>query len=282
MPDDPRSSTADPPENLAESPDRDEEPFPFLDDGDSVFSSIVVGGDPDDQAADQQEQDEGPEEIEPEPVQETRTAAALLVTPPEGKPREIPVGEHRSILGRGAADVVLDDPFVSPHHAQLFWDDDALVLDDLESYNGVFLGIANDLALEDLDELVVGQQRFVFRNTWEDPETDDSRDVSVPKLGAPIGRPPVRLLRYLEGGRLAGVFRVGDRLTIGSDAGDIVFPDDYELSSPHAAVLRDGESFVLRDLDSDGGTFLRIRDPVELVDGDRFVIGRTHVDVAFH
>lgn len=278
MPDDPRESAGESPEDLSEPPDRDEDPFPFLDDDDALFTSIVVGGDPEDQEAGADSDDDSVAEPEAEPS----VSATLLVTPSDGQSREVPVADHRSILGREGADVVLDDPFVSSLHAQLFWDGDALVLDDLDSFNGVFLGIANDLALEDLDELVVGQQRFVFRSQWEAPETDDRSDVSVPKLGAPVGRAPVRLLRYLEGGRLAGVFRVGDRLSVGSDAGDIVFPDDYELSSPHAAVVRDGDAFVLRDLDSEGGTFLRIHDPVELVDGDRFVLGRTHVDVAFH
>jgi pSer/pThr/pTyr-binding forkhead associated (FHA) protein len=61
---------------------------------------------------------------------------------------------------------------------------------------------------------------------------------------------------------------------IGSREGDIVLPDDPYLSPRHARIERRGDTFVLRDLDSSNGVYIRLRDPVELTRGDMFLIGQ--------
>ncbi len=61
---------------------------------------------------------------------------------------------------------------------------------------------------------------------------------------------------------------------IGSRQGDIVLPDDPYLSPRHARIERRGDTFVLRDLESLNGVYIRLRDPVELTRGDMFLIGQ--------
>ena len=61
---------------------------------------------------------------------------------------------------------------------------------------------------------------------------------------------------------------------IGSRQGDIVLPDDPYLSPRHARIERRGDTFVLRDLESVNGFYVRLRDPVELTRGDMFLIGQ--------
>lgn len=59
----------------------------------------------------------------------------------------------------------------------------------------------------------------------------------------------------------------------GRKYGAILFPEDNYLSPKHATFLyRDNKLFV-RDEESLNGTFLRIREPVTLEDGDEIMIG---------
>jgi pSer/pThr/pTyr-binding forkhead associated (FHA) protein len=64
------------------------------------------------------------------------------------------------------------------------------------------------------------------------------------------------------------------QIDIGSREGDIVLPEDPYLSSRHARIERRGDTFVLRDLGSPNGVYMRLREPVELTSGDMFLIGQ--------
>lgn len=185
------------------------------------------------------------------------------------------VDSERFLLGRKTCDLVIEDPFVSNWHAQLFRRDDALVLQDLESQNGVFLRIADDLMLEDGDEIIVGQQRLVFRIGLAESEAD--ADDGPELLGAPIPEGPAHLVRHLEGGQTAGAHPLSKETTIGDTSADLSFENDPLLSSIHAVIRRTDDGFALRDADSQTGTFIRIADAVELIDGDCFLIGRTRI-----
>ena len=60
---------------------------------------------------------------------------------------------------------------------------------------------------------------------------------------------------------------------------------DLDVSSRHAAVIRHGEAFVVRDLGSTNGTFVngqRISGDVTLTDGDRIGLGAHGPAVEFH
>ncbi|HEX9887437.1 MAG TPA: FHA domain-containing protein [Longimicrobiales bacterium] len=64
------------------------------------------------------------------------------------------------------------------------------------------------------------------------------------------------------------------RLRIGRDNGDLCVPGDPFLSSKHAEVRREQGQFVLYDLGSRNGTYVQIRDPIELQAGDELMMGR--------
>jgi len=76
-------------------------------------------------------------------------------------------------------------------------------------------------------------------------------------------------------GSEGGVFTLTSAQTdIGAREGDIVLADDPYLSPRHARIDRKGDTFVLRNLASANGVYLRLRDPIELVSGDMFLIGQ--------
>ncbi|MFB6264701.1 MAG: FHA domain-containing protein [Bradymonadaceae bacterium] len=224
---------------------------------------------------------EAPEQQEGEGLRETderSVYAALTARRPEIEARVADVDRPRFLIGRGSVDLALDDPFVSPWHAQLYRSDGSLLLEDMDSENGVYLRLADDLELEDGDEIAMGRQRFVFRTTWD---TEAEAEVETVELGAPARGRTARLERRIEGGGTAGIHPIGDSITIGREGTILEYPRDALLADSHAVIVRDGDSYFLNDLDTDTGTFIRIHNPLEVVDGDCFLVGRTRIDVAF-
>ena len=66
-------------------------------------------------------------------------------------------------IGRNTGDIVVeDDPFLSSQHAQIRWDGEACILDDLKSSNGTFLRMSNSVVLNNDDRFLVGQHVFKF------------------------------------------------------------------------------------------------------------------------
>jgi pSer/pThr/pTyr-binding forkhead associated (FHA) protein len=208
----------------------------------------------------------------PSPVLVVRTPGGTMET-------RFPIDAPRFLVGRENCDLELDDRFVARWHVQLFERNGGLILQDLNSRNGVYLRIADDLALEDGDQIVVGEQRFEFRTTWDSLEKRRDGDPDV--LGASWAGSPTRLIRYIEGDQIGGIYPLGQRVTIGSRGTDICFDDDASLSPSHATIRRDNERFLLRDTDSESGTFIRIADAVELIEGDCFMVGRTRIRLSF-
>lgn len=217
-----------------------------------------------------------------QPAQQTSSGPkpTLVVRSPGGTMEtRRTIDSPRFLVGRENCDLELDDRFVARWHIQLFERDGALVLQDLNSRNGVYLRIADDLALEDGDQIVVGDQRFEFRTTWDEPAKRRGGDTDA--MGGTWAGNPVRLIRYMEGDHIGGVYPLVQRLTIGCSGADLCFPEDSMLSSPHAVIRREQDRFLLRDLESESGTFIRIADAVELIDGDCFLVGRTRIRLSF-
>jgi pSer/pThr/pTyr-binding forkhead associated (FHA) protein len=59
----------------------------------------------------------------------------------------------------------------------------------------------------------------------------------------------------------------------GREAGDIVFPEDDGASPTHAVFTYHDDRLYVKDLGSLNGTYLRIRQPIPLKDGDAFMCG---------
>jgi pSer/pThr/pTyr-binding forkhead associated (FHA) protein len=80
---------------------------------------------------------------------------------------DVALRQLSTVIGRDPrAGIVLDDSLVSRRHAELRLEDGVLVLQDLDSRNGVLLNgvpLARVHALKALDEIRVGSQRFVVR-----------------------------------------------------------------------------------------------------------------------
>lgn len=106
----------------------------------------------------------------------------------------------------------------------------------------------------------------------------------APTMAAPLVSPPgvsgasanpARLVTILKDGSDGSAFMLSQKqCDIGRTEGDLVFADDPYLSARHARLIAKGDRWVLRDLGSVNGVFVRLREDVELVDGDVVLIGQ--------
>ena len=82
-------------------------------------------------------------------------------------------------------------------------------------------------------------------------------------------------LRQLDG----AVFAVGDGLTcIGRSSQRVVRLPDGNVSRKHAEIVRRGDRYIVRDMNTPNGTFVngqRIRGEVDLTEGDQLRVGHT-------
>lgn len=86
------------------------------------------------------------------------------------------------------------------------------------------------------------------------------------------------VLEILDGERAGEVISLGrERFTLGRRPGNDIVVNDEKASGQHAEVVREGEGYVLRDLQSRNGTFLDGRKVTEvsLSPGDTFLVGLT-------
>ncbi len=118
----------------------------------------------------------------------------------------------------------------------------------------------------------VGTSSTPLRETHSGPEGAAARTLIN---AARTGQPLATLVAVLKDGSDGNRFPiVQDQTDIGRREGDVVLPDDPYLSPRHARILRRGDTFVVRDLDSVNGVFCRIREPVDLKPTDAFLIGQ--------
>ncbi len=65
-----------------------------------------------------------------------------------------------------------------------------------------------------------------------------------------------------------------DSTDLGGRDGDVVLPGDPFLSARHGRITRDGAAFVVHDLASTNGVYLRLRGPTPIRDGDLILLGQ--------
>jgi len=207
-------------------------------------------------------------------------AARLVTLLKDGSEgRSIPLAEGDADIGAAEGDVVFpDDPYMSPRHARVSARQSTYTLRDLDSVNGVYVRLRDEVELRDRDLILIGQQVLRFEALAEgELSLGPAWQRAVLVFGTPEAARFARLVQYTTEGvgrDIHYLFR--DETVIGRENGDIVFTDDPFLSRRHAAVRVDHASrrFTLHDLGSSNGTALRIRGEHVLRDGDQFRIGR--------
>jgi pSer/pThr/pTyr-binding forkhead associated (FHA) protein len=171
-----------------------------------------------------------------------------------------------------------EDPLLSPRHANFIYRDGKLYVRDEGSANGVFVRIMVPQTLSSGAAFLIGEQ--LLRVEACPPEVVQMPDADGTYFYASPKRPSrLSLTQLLVGGHAGMVFRArNDTLSIGRDGNDVNFPEDSFISGHHATVqvidTPTGPSFVLTDLGSKNGTFLRVESETLLNHGDYVFIGQ--------
>lgn len=191
---------------------------------------------------------------------------------PPGLTFQLGAGTHAA--GRTANGVMLkEDETVSPKHCSFVVDGERIEVRDESSLNGVYLRIRAPHALAHGDWFRVGQQTFRFEELKADEsyETDDGTHVFT----SPRRKGSFRVAQVLEGGK-HGLSSTSsdDEITIGGEGSHIAFSSDVHLSGSHCRIYRNSSgSFMIEDLGSTNGTYVRIDGSTAVAHGDYLYVG---------
>jgi len=188
-----------------------------------------------------------------------------------------PLGDE-VIMGAKGGIQLAEEKFCHPSEAIIRWKNGALLIEDFEGGNGVFLRVRRPVELEAGDEFIVGDQllRIMKNPTADDePDPDPTYFYSSPKWPSAF-----RVVQIFEGGAFgACVVARGTTLQVGSAVGDLVFPNDPLVSEQHCYIEEQAGSIVLTDLQSRTGVFVRVKSEERLDHGDQIIVGRTRLAV---
>jgi pSer/pThr/pTyr-binding forkhead associated (FHA) protein len=206
--------------------------------------------------------------------------AHLVVIAQDGSPgREYPLIGDQTDIGREEGSITLpNDPYVSPRHCRVVRKGSRFYARDLDSVNGVYVRLREPRRLEHADLVLVGLEVLRFEVVSDaEKALGPAVERGTQLFGSPASSRFARLCQRTVEGVARDMFYLSrEETVIGRESGDIVFTGDPFMSRRHAAITRDprDNTFILRDLGSSNGTYLKIRGEIELRSGDHVRIGQ--------
>lgn len=201
------------------------------------------------------------------------TKASLVVIRGEGQEGlsyHLRASDHE--IGR-KGQILIDDPFASNKHANLFYRGGELTLRDENSLNGTYLRIRDKAKLAMGDTFMAGDQLFRIEPMPAISEETDSAGTYF--YGSPVFNSLYRVVQILEGNSPGTTFCPRTtRVTIGRQGCDMNFLNDTHMSEEHCAIEKDADGFSLTDLGSKNGTFVRLKGEKPVSHSDYFSVGR--------
>ncbi|HEY3354252.1 MAG TPA: FHA domain-containing protein [Polyangia bacterium] len=192
----------------------------------------------------------------------------------DGVAYHLNAAEH--VAGRIEGAILFEeDPLMSPRHANFFYRESHLFVRDEGSSNGVFIRIRGPVTADSGATFLVGEQLLQVEAVPLDlaptPDAEGTYFYASPKRPAKL-----KMIQRLRGGDVGMIYRArNESITVGREGNDVNFPEDLFISGRHAsiAVTPDGR-FVITDLGSKNGTFLRVVDEAPLAHGDYVFLGQ--------
>ena len=221
----------------------------------------------------------GPVEVnDPEPPRSGVVRGRLIQVKEDGTDGTVfTLDADGAVLGRDSGHLTFpEDDFLAPRHAELTYDDDALVVRPMPSTNGVYVRVFDETTLAPGDRLRIGQELLeysVIEHATDQGQPD--REGTLP-LGSPVPKGAWGRLVQLLGPESFGqsFLLQGKDVFVGRERGEIRFPHDGYVSGSHAVLSRQGDSVTLRDLGSSNGTFIRLKKERVLRSGDFLLVGQ--------
>lgn len=208
-----------------------------------------------------------------EPRPEVRRASLVLIQPDGSEGEAFPLSAGRTLIGRSVGGVFANDAYLSPEHAELRFEDDQLVVRDLESLNGVYIRIEPDLPIELFDGTIfrIGQEVLRFEApVAPEPEPDGTQHMGSPHHGF-LGRISLVIGRHTTGNS----YPVPPQgIHLGRERGDVLFPEDGYVSGLHCRIHSEVGHVFLTDVGSSNGTFVRVSNESFVPKGTYVLMGQ--------
>jgi adenylate cyclase len=151
---------------------------------------------------------------------------------------QLPISDGQTI-GQHNADLSFPDTAMDSPHARLLIVDGQPVIEDLSAKAGVFVQSIGAQILEHDDTIMMGSRFFQFFR-----KAETAALVQVDREGSQSGEP----------------YPLGEKeVRFGRITGDFIFPDDGLMSRTHARLFRRGNDYLVEDLASRNGTFVKVR-----------------------
>ncbi len=198
----------------------------------------------------------------------------VLLRPGGAEAASFTLAPGKVLCGRGEVPLRLEDPFLSPRHAEFVLKDGVVTVVDLQSANGVFLRLRGETPLRPGDEVRIGRQLMRFDSLPQPQFMPDGGRI----WGSPNRGMHFRLVKLLEGSGTGDALPMSDgEYLFGREEGGMTFPSDPAVSRRHAVLSIAGDRCLLRDLESANGTFMRIRKEAQLHPDDQLLLGTQHL-----
>lgn len=211
-----------------------------------------------------------------DPGGQATVIGAYLADDEDGRGTYVRDGETIEI-GRKPGSPFFDDPFVDRYHAALTPGEDGMHLEDFDSTNGVYVRIAEPVALTDGDHFIIGHQVFAYREL--SPRAVPADGAQTRHLGCPDrghwGRIDAMLGPQVH---TTSVPLSGSSAIVGSGQHvDVRVEHDDGVLPSHCRIARTRGRITLEDCDTEHGTFIRIASGTVLPYGSHILFGRTLV-----
>ena len=187
-------------------------------------------------------------------------------------------------IGRTQGDIrFAEDPFLSPLHAKLSWEEGGLEVRDLGSRNGTWVFLEAPYRLADGDLVLIGSQVLRFKRLgYPGPHTAEAD--ATKRMGSMVPSADIASLTQLRpDGSSRDVIQLspGRDVHLGRERGDWIFPYDQSMSAQHATVRSEDADFVLVDDHSRNGVAIAARGAMTLQHGSRIMVGEKLLRVEF-
>jgi pSer/pThr/pTyr-binding forkhead associated (FHA) protein len=180
--------------------------------------------------------------------------------------------EH--VAGRQQGAILFpDDAWLSPRHANFFYRDQKLFVRDEDSLNGVYVRVRESAEIVQGGMFLCGEQ--VFRVEASDVLSEGPEPDGTYFYASPTKTWSFRVVQILPGG-ITGmtVHDEGGKVTIGREDCMMSYLDDPYMSLHHAQVTAADGQFLVTDLGSQNGTYVRIDQEQALMHGDYVFLGK--------
>jgi ABC transport system ATP-binding/permease protein len=179
----------------------------------------------------------------------------LVISDDEGKTTVVPLVRDELTIGRKEGNAVrLTERNVSRRHARIKRDGEGFIVEDLNSYNGVFLNderIQGQARLKPGDRLRIGEYRFALDADGSAPTAEDGA-VELDFGGDDLAVAPPRLV-MLTPPAAGAVYAVGDGMRLGRAEDLEIWVNHRSISREHVRFLEREGHIVVEDTSSANG-----------------------------